>query len=224
MPRRSRRRRSGWRSEGRAARRTVRTPGSNRYRRDRSIGATRRAVRSADFAGLRNPRETNYMSFDPTFDARTLGQAAAIRELSRVALIDGQTTADGRDTPAGSQGTIVATWARGAADEVEFTEPFATLVTLEPDRFRVIADPAFSSALAFHSGMRSFPTRRSSTTCSIGPIRTGGLKPKSSSRTAYAEKIRKRVPTPCSTITLRAWSSAFGTAAAVLGSLLRIRW
>jgi len=83
------------------------------------------------------------MSFDSTFYARTLGQGAAIRELSRVALADRHETEDGHVLPAGSEGTIVGTWARGAAYEVEFTKPFAALVTLEPDQFRVTTEPAF---------------------------------------------------------------------------------
>ncbi|MCJ2096356.1 DUF4926 domain-containing protein [Methylobacterium sp. J-072] len=83
------------------------------------------------------------MSFDSTFYARTLGQGAAIRELSRVTLVDRHETEDGHILPAGSEGTIVGTWARGAAYEVEFTKPFAALVTLEPDQFRVTTEPAF---------------------------------------------------------------------------------
>lgn len=83
------------------------------------------------------------MSFDPTFYARTLGQSASIRELSRVALTAPYETEDGGVLPEGSEGTIVGTWARGAAYEVEFTKPFAALVTVEPERFRVTTEPAF---------------------------------------------------------------------------------
>lgn len=83
------------------------------------------------------------MSFDSTYYARTLGQAAAIRELSRVALNAEHETEGGEVLPAGSEGTIVGTWARGAAYEVEFTKPFAALVTLEPSQFAVTAEPDF---------------------------------------------------------------------------------
>lgn len=83
------------------------------------------------------------MSFDPTFYARTLGQSASIRELSRVALTAPYETEDGSVLPEGSEGTIVGTWARGAAYEVEFTKPFAALVTVEPEHFRITTDPAF---------------------------------------------------------------------------------
>lgn len=83
------------------------------------------------------------MSFDPTFYARTFGQTAAIRELSRVALTAPRKTDDGRVLPKGSEGTIVGTWARGEAYEVEFTKPFAALVTVEPEHFRVTTEPTF---------------------------------------------------------------------------------
>ena len=83
------------------------------------------------------------MSFDSTFYARTMGSTAPIRELSRVTLGVPQTAEDGRILPAGSTGTIVGTWARGAAYEVEFTSPFAALVTVEPADFHVTAEPEF---------------------------------------------------------------------------------
>ena len=83
------------------------------------------------------------MSFDPTFYARALGQPAAIRELSRVALTSPHEMDDGRVLPEESEGTVVGTWARGAAYEIEFTKPFAALVTVEPEHFRVTAEPAF---------------------------------------------------------------------------------
>jgi hypothetical protein len=38
-------------------------------------------------------------------------------------------TAD-RDLPAGAHGTVVGVWRDGAAYEVEFTQPFACLVTV----------------------------------------------------------------------------------------------
>ncbi|MCJ2071921.1 DUF4926 domain-containing protein [Methylobacterium sp. J-030] len=83
------------------------------------------------------------MSFDSTYYARSLGQGAAIRELSRVALNAEQETEEGHVLPAGSEGTIVGTWARGAAYEVEFTRPFSALVTLEPNQFVVTSKPDF---------------------------------------------------------------------------------
>jgi hypothetical protein len=83
------------------------------------------------------------MSFDSTFYARTLSHAGAIRELSRIALTIPQKAEDGRVLPVGSEGTIVGTWARGEAYEVEFTRPFAALVTVEPSQFRITTEPDF---------------------------------------------------------------------------------
>lgn len=83
------------------------------------------------------------MSLDSTYYARSLGQGAAIRELSRIALTSPQEIENGQVLPARSEGTIVGTWARGAAYEVEFTRPYAALITLQPNQFEVIAEPNF---------------------------------------------------------------------------------
>ncbi len=81
------------------------------------------------------------MSFDSTYYARALGSDSSIPELSRVALTAPQPAEDGRMLPEGSEGTIVGTWARGEAYEVEFTRPFAALITVEPSHFRVTTEP-----------------------------------------------------------------------------------
>lgn len=41
--------------------------------------------------------------------------------------------ADRRELPAGSHGTVVGVWQGGRAYEVEFTRPFACLVTVPPE-------------------------------------------------------------------------------------------
>ena len=52
-------------------------------------------------------------------------------ELERVALKEA-ITSDRRVLPRGATGTVVTIWGDGQAVEVEFTKPFAALVTLQP--------------------------------------------------------------------------------------------
>ena len=73
------------------------------------------------------------MSFDPLHSVSRESRAAAgaIPELSLVALRRPREVEDGRIVPAGSVGTVVATWAMGKAYEVEFSKPFHALATIE---------------------------------------------------------------------------------------------
>ena len=58
-------------------------------------------------------------------------RGSAFKELDDVVLAAPVHVATlGRDLPAGAHGTIVGVWRNGAAYEVEFTQPFACLVTL----------------------------------------------------------------------------------------------
>jgi hypothetical protein len=55
----------------------------------------------------------------------------AFKELDDVALTAPvRVVTAGRDLPAGAHGTVVGVWRDGAAYEVEFTQPFACLVTV----------------------------------------------------------------------------------------------
>ncbi len=76
------------------------------------------------------------MSFDSTYYARALGSDSSIPELSRVALTAPQPAEDGRMLPEGSEGTIVGTWARGEAYEVEFAAPVVGNCTVSADLLR----------------------------------------------------------------------------------------
>ena len=58
-----------------------------------------------------------------------------IEELTRVALFKPVETEDGL-LPAGSMGTVVGVYRRGAAYEVEFTKPFHTVATVMPDAIK----------------------------------------------------------------------------------------
>ena len=75
-------------------------------------------------------------------EVRTTGGVAeprgsALKELDDVVLAAPvRVAAVGRDLPAGAHGTIVGVWRNGAAYEVEFTEPFACLVTLPAKSLR----------------------------------------------------------------------------------------
>lgn len=51
----------------------------------------------------------------------------AFAELDEVRLLAAITTDDGTIVPAGSEGTVVATWAEGAAFEVEFDQGLVTV-------------------------------------------------------------------------------------------------
>lgn len=51
------------------------------------------------------------------------------------------TLSDGRTLPAGSRGAIVLVYENGAAYEVEFSNPFRAVVTLEADKLKE-AEPA----------------------------------------------------------------------------------
>jgi len=56
----------------------------------------------------------------------------AFEELDEVALAAPvRDTASGRELPAGARGTVVGIWRDGCAYEVEFTEPFECLVTVQ---------------------------------------------------------------------------------------------
>ena len=61
----------------------------------------------------------------------------AIPELSVVALLRDVTTMEGDLVPAGSEGTVVATWAAGAAYEVEFTSPVG-VATVKAEELRLL--------------------------------------------------------------------------------------
>jgi hypothetical protein len=66
-----------------------------------------------------------------TTDDVTDSRGAAFKELEDVVLTAPVRVATvGRDLPAGAHGTIIGVWRNGAAYEVEFTQPFACLVTL----------------------------------------------------------------------------------------------
>ena len=66
-----------------------------------------------------------------TSDNASEPRAPAFKELDDVVLAAPVHVASaGRDLPAGARGTVVGVWRNGAAYEVEFTHPFACLVTL----------------------------------------------------------------------------------------------
>jgi len=66
-----------------------------------------------------------------TSDNASEPRAPAFKELDDVVLAAPVRVASaGRDLPAGARGTVVGVWQNGAAYEVEFTQPFACLVTL----------------------------------------------------------------------------------------------
>jgi hypothetical protein len=72
----------------------------------------------------------------PTDDV-TDPRGSAFKELDDVVLAAPVRVATaGRDLPAGAHGTIVGVWRNGAAYEVEFTRPFACLVTLRATSLR----------------------------------------------------------------------------------------
>lgn len=56
-----------------------------------------------------------------------------VRELDRVRVLRAVLGDDDVTVPAGTAGTVVAVYADGEAFEVEFTEPFDTLATVEAD-------------------------------------------------------------------------------------------
>jgi type III restriction enzyme len=58
----------------------------------------------------------------------------AFKELDEVELtVPVHDTMSGRELPAGARGTVVGVWRGGRAYEVEFTEPFASLVTVQAE-------------------------------------------------------------------------------------------
>lgn len=84
------------------------------------------------------------MSFDPChlmqFTAaakprarRAVALRRPILELDRVTLANAVESDDGEIVPAGSTGTVVGIWAKGAAFEVEFAHPFSALATVRAD-------------------------------------------------------------------------------------------
>lgn len=73
------------------------------------------------------------MSMDQvrTADNAAEPRGSAFKELDDVVLAAPvRVAAAGRDLPAGAHGTVVGVWRDGAAYEVEFTRPFACLVTV----------------------------------------------------------------------------------------------
>ena len=61
-----------------------------------------------------------------------------LRDLDRVALTAAVVTDDGDTVEAGTEGTVVGVWRRGAAYEVEFAHPVGALATVEAIRLRLI--------------------------------------------------------------------------------------
>ena len=80
------------------------------------------------------------MNADPMVYATSLAPGVGIPELSRVALLADR-EAEGRILPSGAQGTVVGTWERGRAYEVEFTVPFHAVVTVEAHEIAQTAEP-----------------------------------------------------------------------------------
>jgi hypothetical protein len=72
-----------------------------------------------------------------TTDDATEPRGAPFKELDDVVLATPiRVATTGRDLPAGAHGTVVGVWRNGAAYEVEFTQPFACLVTLRATSLR----------------------------------------------------------------------------------------
>lgn len=59
-------------------------------------------------------------------------ERTSFRNLDRVRILADVEGDHGERVPAGSIGTIVATWAHGAAFEIEFIEPGDVIATVEP--------------------------------------------------------------------------------------------
>lgn len=74
-----------------------------------------------------------YLATDVTSDDRfTDPVPASFDELDIVALREPFPLSGNASLPRGAEGTIVGIWGGGQAYEVEFTEPVAALVTLQP--------------------------------------------------------------------------------------------
>ncbi|MGY2047677.1 DUF4926 domain-containing protein [Methylobacterium sp. JK268] len=71
------------------------------------------------------------MSIDVLYTLRKDEPGAALRELDDVRVLVDVMTDDGDTIPAGTEGTVVAVWPRGAAYDVEFPEPMGALSTIE---------------------------------------------------------------------------------------------
>lgn len=65
--------------------------------------------------------------------------ADALPELTDVALVRAAVTDEGAPVPAGTEGTVVAVWGRGAAYEVEFAPPIVGLATVAAQDLRPVA-------------------------------------------------------------------------------------
>jgi hypothetical protein len=76
-----------------------------------------------------------YFMWDPFKRSADTEPHEPIEELTRVALSVPVETEDGV-LPAGSMGTVVGVYRRGAAYEVEFTKPFHTVATVMPDAIK----------------------------------------------------------------------------------------
>ncbi|WP_267427170.1 DUF4926 domain-containing protein [Methylobacterium sp. GC_Met_2] len=61
-----------------------------------------------------------------------------VRELDRVRVLLPVMGDDDLTVPAGATGTVVAVYTDGAAFEVEFTEPFDTLATIDAAAVRLV--------------------------------------------------------------------------------------
>lgn len=75
-------------------------------------------------------------SLDSTF-VRREGDGAP-RELDRVRMLRPVASDDDVTVPEGATGTVVAVYADGEAFEVEFTEPFDTLATVDAAALRLV--------------------------------------------------------------------------------------
>ncbi len=80
------------------------------------------------------------MSFEPSHAPRYRIVASERRfpidELDEVILSRDVVDMDGQCVPAGSVGTVVGVWGEMAAFEVEFTQPFQALATVQRDAIR----------------------------------------------------------------------------------------
>lgn len=79
------------------------------------------------------------LSDDILFERERLGHSVAspvFVEHSMVRLSRACATDDGRTLPAGASGAVVGIWREGLAYEVEFSDPFHAVVTLQPQQLQ----------------------------------------------------------------------------------------